>query len=288
MLYGRETVSMPFNFTENIISKIESSLLSLGYMDLLSYQDTPLHKIDPRAKLITSLFFILTVVSFGKYEISKLVPFIFFPVYLLSSGNIPVLYILKKILYVSPFALMIGIFNPFFDQAIMINLGNTGISGGWISFLSIMMRFALTVSTALALIACTGFNNICFALNRLGAPKIFAVQLMFLYRYIFVLAEEAARMVRARNLRSFNGKGKGIKTYGPLLGSLLLRTINRAERIHLAMVCRGFDGKIRIMKKYKFGFRELLFVSLWVSLFLLFRFIDVSQFAGNIVTGLFI
>jgi len=257
-------------------------------MDILSYQDTPLHKIDPRAKLITVLFFILTVVSFDKYAISMLVPFIFFPVYLLTAGNIPVIYIVKKIIYVSPFALMIGVFNPLFDQAVLITIGNMGVSGGWISFLSIMMRFALTVSTALALIACTGFNNICFALNRLGAPKIFAVQLLFLYRYIFVLAEEAAKMVRARNLRSFNGKGKGIRSYGPLLGNLLLRTINRAERIHLAMVCRGFDGKIRILKKYKFGLKEVLFVVVWISLFLLFRFVNISQLAGILVTGLFV
>jgi cobalt/nickel transport system permease protein len=275
-------------FPEIIISKIESSLQSLGYMDLLSYQDTALHKIDPRAKFITSLFFILTVISFGKYEISMLMPFVFYPVFLLTAGNIPAGYILKKILYVSPFAFMIGVFNPFFDQNVILHLGNTGISGGWISFISIMLRFALTVSTALALIACTGFNNICFALNRLGAPKIFAVQLLFLYRYIFVLAEEAARMVRARNLRSFNGKGKGIKTYGPLLGNLLLRTINRAERIHLAMICRGFDGNIRIMNKYKFGLKELFFVSGWISLFLILRFINISQLAGILVTGLFI
>ncbi len=272
---------------ENVISKIESSLLSLGYMDILSYQDTPIHKIDPRAKLITSLVFILTVVSFSKYEISMLVPFIIFPIYLLTSGNIPAAYIVKKVLYVSPFAFMIGVFNPFFDREIIVYLGNTGISGGWMSFLSIMLRFALTVSTALTLIACTGFNNICFALNRLGAPKVFAVQLLFLYRYIFVLSEEAAKMVRARNLRSFDGKGKGIKSYGPLLGSLLLRTMNRAERIHLAMLCRGFDGRIRIMKKYNFGFRELLFVSVWILSFILFRFVNISQLAGIFVTGLF-
>ncbi len=257
-------------------------------MDILSYQNTPVHKIDPRAKLITSLFFILTVVSFGKYQISMLVPFVIFPIYLLTAGNIPVIYILKKILYVSPFALMIGIFNPLFDKSIMIYIGSIGISGGWISFISIMIRFALTVSTALALIACTGFNNICFALNRLGAPKIFAVQLLFLYRYIFVLAEEAARMVRARNLRSFDGKGRGIKSYGPLLGNLLLRTINRAERIHMAMVSRGFDGNIRIMNRYKSGYKEVFFVLIWALLFLLFRFVNIPQAAGNFVTGLFL
>jgi len=257
-------------------------------MDLLSYQDTSVHKIDPRAKLITSLLFIFAVVSFKKYEISMLIPFIMFPVYLITSGNIPVVYILKKILYVSPFALMIGIFNPFFDTGIILYFGNIGISGGWISFFSIMLRFFLTVSAALALIACTGFNNICFAINKLGAPKIFSVQLLFLYRYIFVLAEEAARMVRARNLRSPDGRGRGIKTYGPLLGNLLLRTINRAGRIHVAMVSRGFDGNIKILNNFNFGIKELLFVFIWSVYFFVFRFIDVSQIAGNFITGIFI
>jgi len=257
-------------------------------MDLLSYQDTSVHKIDPRAKLITSLLFIFAVVSFKKYEISMLIPFIMFPVYLITSGNIPVVYILKKILYVSPFALMIGIFNPFFDTGIILYFGNIGISGGWISFFSIMLRFFLTVSAALALIACTGFNNICFAINKLGAPKIFSVQLLFLYRYIFVLAEEAARMVRARNLRSPDGRGRGIKTYGPLLGNLLLRTINRAGRIHVAMVSRGFDGNIKILSNFNFGIKELLFVFIWSVYFFVFRFIDVSQIAGNFITGIFI
>lgn len=256
-------------------------------MDLLSYQDTSVHRINPVVKLLTTLIFILTVLSFGRYEISMLVPFAVFPVYIIAAGNIPAGYILKKILYVSPFALMIGIFNPLFDREIYFYIGSAGIPGGWVSFISIMMRFCLTVGAALALISTSGFNNICHAMNRLGAPKIFSVQLLFLYRYLFVLAEEAARMIRARNLRSFNGKGKGLKTYGPLMGNLLLRTVNRAQRIHLAMNCRGFDGNIRIMKNYGFGLREIIFLAVWSVLFALFRFVNVSQFAGVFFMRLF-
>jgi cobalt/nickel transport system permease protein len=257
-------------------------------MDLLSYQDTVIHKIDPRAKLLVALFFILTVLSFGKYEISSLIPFFLFPIYLLSYGNIPAIYIIKKIVMVSPFVFMIGIFNPIIDRNTIIYLASFGISGGWISFTSIIIKFILTVSTAFTLIACTGFNNICFALNRLGVPKIFSTQLLFLYRYIFVLAEEAARMIRARNLRSFNGKGRGIKSYGPLLGNFFLRTINRAERLHLAMLCRGFDGNIRIMNRFRFGVSEFLFIFIWISLFILFRLVNVTQIIGIFFMRLFI
>jgi len=183
---------------------------------------------------------------------------------------------------------MIGIFNPILDRNAVIHIADIGISGGWISFASILIKFILTVSTAFTLIACTGFNNICFALNRLGVPKIFSTQLLFLYRYIFVLAEEAARMIRARNLRSFNGKGKGIKSYGPLLGNFFLRTLNRAERLHLAMLCRGFDGNIRVMNKFSFGINEFLFMLIWISFFILFRLVNVTQIIGLFFTRLFI
>jgi cobalt/nickel transport system permease protein len=257
-------------------------------MDLLSYQDTAIHKIDPRAKLLVVLSFILTVLSFGKYEISHLIPFFIFPIYLLSYGNIPIIYIIKKIVIVSPFVFMIGIFNPIIDRNIVIHFADFGISGGWISFTSILIKFILTVSTAFTLIACTGFYNICFALNKLGVPKIFSSQLLFLYRYIFVLAEEGARMIRARNLRSFNGKGKGIKSYGPLLGNFFLRTINRAERLYLAMSCRGFDGNIKVMNRFKFGLSEFLFMLIWISLFILFRLVNVTQIIGVYFTRLFI
>lgn len=256
-------------------------------MDVLSGMDSPVHRFDPRAKIIVTAFFLAAVVSFGKYEISQMMPFVIYPVYLISAGNIPAGYILKKVLYVSPFALMIGIFNPLFDHNIIMKLGNSGITGGWISLMSIMLRFFITVTTALALIACTGFNNICYALHKLGAPRIFVVQLLFLYRYLFVLMEEAARMIRARRLRSFNGKGRGLRVYGPLVGHLLLRTVNRAQRIHNAMVCRGFDGTIKIMRSSGFGLRDLLFVVFWCSFFVFCRAVNVSGLAGIFLTGFF-
>jgi cobalt/nickel transport system permease protein len=183
---------------------------------------------------------------------------------------------------------MIGIFNPILDRDIILYFSDIGISGGWISFASILIKFMLTVSAAFTLIACTGFYNICFALNKLGVPKIFSTQLLFLYRYIFVLAEEGAKMIRARNLRSFNGKGRGIKSYAPLLGNFFLRTMNRAERLHLAMVCRGFDGNIKVMNKFNLGLREFIFILIWISFFILFRLVNVTQIIGVFFTRLFI
>lgn len=268
------------------MSKIKTAFLDLGYMDILAGRDTPVHRIDPRAKLLTTMIFIITVISFNKYEISALVPFFIYPAVMIGMGELPFYYLFRKLLIVTPFAVMIGIFNPLIDRDILMHLGPVSISGGWISFASIMLRFALTAGSVLVLIACTGFNSVCMALEKMGTPRIFAVQLLFLYRYIFVLIDEASRMANARSLRSFDGKGKGIKVFSYLLGHLLLRTVDRAQRIHLAMLCRGFDGEIRLQRRLKTGGREVVFTLAWSTFFIAMRFYNISQIAGKFITEL--
>jgi cobalt/nickel transport system permease protein len=268
------------------MAKIESSLLNIGYLETLSCQQTPLHRLDPRVKLLTTLVFIVAVVSFGKYEITGLIPFIIYPVTLIAVGNLPPGYLAKKILLAAPFAFFIGIFNPLLDRAILVHLGPVGISGGWVSFASIMIRFILTVSAALILVAGTGLNAVCLALERMGAPASFVVQLLFLYRYIFVLTDEALRLVRARSLRSFQGRGLGFRVVGYLIGQLLLRTLERAQRIHRAMLSRGFDGKIRLVRSSAIHLKDAGFLVGWVTLFVLMRWYNIPYLLGHLVMGL--
>ncbi|MBF0531357.1 MAG: cobalt ECF transporter T component CbiQ, partial [Deltaproteobacteria bacterium] len=144
----------------------ETSLWDISYLDTLSYRNTCIHRLDPRVKLLTTLFFIIAVISFDKYEISRLILFAVYPMVLVILGNLPVAYLGKKILLATPFAIFIGIFNPLLDRTIMVHLGSFDISGGWISFASIMLRFILTVGAALILIAGTGFNSVCLALEK--------------------------------------------------------------------------------------------------------------------------
>jgi cobalt/nickel transport system permease protein len=262
--------------------KLELTYFDLGAMDALSSFDTPVHRLDPRAKVLTTLVFIVCVVSFGRYEISALMPFFLYPIILVALGNLPVFYLAKKVLFVSPFAILIGIFNPWIDTEVLIQIGSLNISGGWISFLSIILRFLLTVGAALILIATTGYNSVCMALERMGVPRIFVMQLLFLYRYLFVLADEASRMMRARSLRSFQGKGMGIRVFGSLAGNLLLRTLDRAQRIHLSMLSRGFDGTIRLLKPMRIGWREVVFVLGWSALFVTMRAINIPRNLGQV------
>lgn len=263
--------------------KASDKLADIGYMDTLAAGDTALHRLDPRAKILATAAFVTAVVSFGKYEISALVPFFLYPVFLVCAGELPAGYLLRKVLLVSPFAVLVGLFNPFLDREILFRLGPLSVSGGWASFASILIRFSLTVSAALALLALTGVNGVCEALARLGVPRAFVVQLLFLNRYLFSLGAEAGRMGRARSLRGSVGMSPGV--FAQLAGHLLLRTLDRAERVYRAMLCRGFDGHIRFARFSGPGRGEVAFVAVWAALFALFRLVNIPLLLGNLLTG---
>jgi cobalt/nickel transport system permease protein len=269
------------------MNNITKNYLDIRYTDTMASGDTFLHHLDPRAKLITTLVFLVMIVSYNKYSILSLIPFFIFPVVMISAGGLPVGYFLKKIIQVSPFAILIGIFNPLLDTKIIYHIGSFGISGGWISFLSIILRFTLTVTAALTLISLTGFNTVCAALNRLGVPRPFVVQLLFFYRYIFVLVDEAERMERARSLRSFNSKSRPFKIFVSIIGHLLLRSFDRAERIYLAMRCRGFEGHIPVIREIKMHWKDFGFIAMWSFLFILFRFDNIPVRLGGLVMEAF-
>ena len=267
-------------------SRLETAFYDLGRLDTIAEMDKPIHRLDPRAKVLTTLLFIIYVISFDKYEIARLLPFFLFPAFLVGMANIPFGYLVRKLIIVSPFVLFIGIFNPFLDREIIFQAGFLHVSGGWISLISILLRFTLTVGAALLLIATTGFPAICMALDKLGMPRIFAVQMLMLYRYIFVLIEESIRLIRGYTLRSFSKKKMGYQVFKQLLGNLLLRTLDRAQRIHMAMLSRAFTGEIHIVRQFSFGRRELFYLASLITIFTLLRFYNIADILGKFILEL--
>lgn len=267
------------------MSSIDSAILDFKRLDLLASGDTGLHRLDAKAKVIVTAVFVLLVISYDRYELSALFPFFIFPAAMIAAGNLPFSYIARKILLLCPFVIVVGIFNPLIDRAVMLQAGPLAISGGWLSFFSIMVRSILTVGSAFILLALTGFTGVCQALEELGMPRPFAVQLLFLYRYIFVLTEEGGRAARARQLRSCGKKGMGMASFGTLIGHLLLRTWQRAERVHIAMLSRGFDGRFHSGRQTSFGMRELIFVAGWATFLIALRVMNITQTIGSLVTG---
>jgi len=264
----------------------EASYSGIGRLDRLSYGDTVVHRLDPRAKVVATLLFAVAVISFPKYEVLSLLPFFLFPILIGALGDIPAGFIARKVVAVSPFAVFVGIFNPLFDPGVVAIAPGVSVSAGWVSFASILVKFALTISTALLLIATTSFPGICRGLRRLGLPALFVSQLLFLYRYLFVLMEEVMRVVRARDMRSFGKRGAGVRVFVRIVGTLFLRTVERAERIYGAMLARGFRGEVPSMRREALRPSDAVFVLAAGSLFALCRFIPVPETIGRFVGGL--
>lgn len=266
------------------MSLIESAWLDFGHLELLSRQDTAVHRLDPRVKVLVTAGFLVTVASYGKYDVTGPFPLLLYLVVVAGQGRIPLGFLVRKLLPVLPFALLVGLFNPLLDRE-AVALGPFQVAAGWLSFLSILVRASLSATGALLLIAVAGLSEVAVGLGRLRVPRVFVVQLVFLYRYIFVLAEEGIRVARARALRSFDGRGLGLQHAGSILGRFLLRTMDRAGRIHQAMVCRGFDGEIRILRPLKLGPRDLAYLVGWAAYFASVRMLHPVEHLGRLIAG---
>ena len=261
--------------------KLFSTWLDLRTLDELSYGPTNLHRLHPVVKIVVTLFFAAAVTSFHKYEIAGLLPLFFYPVAVIALGNLPGRRLLQRLLLVSPVVLLIGLFNPLFDRTPHNVAGFFIITGGWLSFISLTLKLALTTTAALLLMATTTLPAIAAALRQLGLPRPLVVQLLLLHRYLFVLLEEVGRIVQACELRAAPGKGLPFRAWGSLLGQLLLRTVSRAERIYQAMRCRGFDGEIRLLATRPLQTIDYCHLLAWCGFFLLCRIVNLPNLLGH-------
>ena len=264
--------------------KIISSLYNIRLLDELAGGETFIHRLHPLAKLLTTVSYLTVVMSFGKYEISNLLPFLFYPVVIISLAELPVMPILQRILMVSPLILGIGILNPLFDDYTVV-LGGVAFSRGWITFLSIFIKCGLTVAAGIILIATTGMDRLAVALRMLKVPKIFVLQLLLTYRYIAVLIEEFSRMIRAYSLRAPGQKGIHRSLWGSFAGQLILRTFERAQRVYEAMALRGFAGEYHAGNIAKPGFGDLAYFAGWSLFFIAARIYNLPMLLESLYAG---
>ena len=173
------------------------------------------------------------------------------------------------------------------DQSQAVIVGGLSLAAGWLSFASIVLRFLLTTAAALLLVASTGMPAIGVALRQLRVPEAFVTQLQLLYRYLFLLGEEAMRMERARDLRSCGRRGTGLWVSGTLLGALLLRAVARGQRIYDALLLRGYSGSIPTAAGRPMARRDLSFLLGWSAAFLFCRKVPVGELLGHAVIGAF-
>lgn len=232
-------------------------------------------------KLITTVLFSTVVISFGKYEILRLLPFFVFPMLLFAGSNLQVKVLMKRLLLIEPLILGIGILNPFFESETFM-LGGLVLSMGWLSFASLFIRSLLILMTAIVLAESLALEE---ALIGLKVPPIFVTQVALTYRYIGLLTKEVKAVLLAYRLRSSRRKNVRMQHMGSILGHFFLRTLDKANTIHEAMMLRGFDGTHHGVRGRAFKGRDVAYLVIWTFVLIGLRIFDVGAWIGILMMG---
>lgn len=264
------------------MSKINQAIYEIRTIDGMANEDRWVNVIHPLVKLFLTIFYIILVVSFAKYNLTGLLGMVVYPIILFNLGEISMKDALHRLRIVLPMVCIVGIFNPFFDKEIVTVVFGIPCSGGVLSMLTLMVKGILTVLAAYLLIATTTIEKICYALRILHVPKIFVTQILLIYRYITVLLSEANRMMQAYSLRAPGQKGVQFKVWGTLTGQLLLRSMDRADDLYESMCLRGYQGEFYYGEKQKSRWQDWMYLLVWTLVFLLFRVIPVFELVGNL------
>jgi cobalt/nickel transport system permease protein len=245
------------------------------------------HRLDPRVKVSLSFLFILSNlllpdgawVGFG----------LAWGLVLLGStlSNLGLGYTLKRSVIALPFALAAAsvLFSLPGEPIAEASLGPLHLvltGAGVLRFTSILARSWVSVQMAVLLVATTQFPDLLHALRHLHVPAILVSIISFMYRYLFVLSDEALRLLRARQARSAAAPGRGTgggklswraRTAGAMVGQLFLRSYERSDRIFNAMLARGYSGSLLTLNPHVMKDRDWAVLSLVLLILLCIQWI---------------
>jgi cobalt/nickel transport system permease protein len=228
-----------------------------SFVDRYADLDSPLHTLEARTKILGFTVLIAAVLQIPPGSSAAFFLSFMLVAILMGVSQIPLNFIVGRTLLILPFVALAAIAAPWRE-----NLGFT-----WIS--TLLMRSVLCLVLLVVLTNTTRFTELLRGLRRLGTPRILVQNLGFLYRYAFVLTDEVMRMRLARECRRVGRLPvrQELRLLGSMLGFLLLRSFERAERMYQAMLSRGHSLDFPVLAPRRFSWGDLVFV-LVVVLFL--------------------
>jgi cobalt/nickel transport system permease protein len=206
-------------------------------------RDTVVHRLPPHCKLVAVLTFVLVVVATPRDA------FWAFGVYALllcavaAIAQVPVATVLRRMVVEVPFVLF-AVLLPFVAHGprvdvLGLSVSESGLLGGW----NILAKGTLGVVASILLAATTEPRTLLLGVERLRMPPLMVQIMSFMFRYADVVGSEMARMRVARESRGFVGRDlRHAKVIAHSAGALFIRSYERGERVHLAMLSRGYTG----------------------------------------------
>jgi len=128
---------------------------------------------------------------------------------------------------------------------------------------NVLARSCVALAGLITLTSVTPMEQLLESLRRLRTPAVAVMLAGFAYRYIFLLVDEAQRLRIARDSRTPTRVPplRAARTLGRMVGALFVRSFERAERVHRAMLARGYDGRRRPAGAWRLGWRDVAFLA---------------------------
>ena len=211
---------------------------------------SPVHRRDPRAKIIALLVFLVALATAHRALPWLSVGLLLLLTAALLVARLPVWSILARAAWVLPFTLVFA----FVCWA----------AGDPARGVSLVVKSYLSALAVLLIVATTPLPSLLWALEQARAPRFLLLVLQFLYRYLFVIVEEARHMraaaaARGSAARQWLAGGVRFRAAGGALAVLFARSYNRAGNIHQAMLARGFQGHFHAVEAAPFRPADIVF-----------------------------
>ena len=211
-----------------------------------------IHRLDPRIRIIFANAYCF-VVAFSK-QFPVLLAAVIISSALIVTGGLDVRKVAKRLVLVNGLILLLWVVVPLtYGGDSLFKVAGFGLSReGLILSARITLKSNAILLAFISLIATMTFATLGHALKLLWVPPKIIQLLLMNYRYVFVIEQEYQRLIRAAKIRGFQPKTNlhTYRTYAYVIGMLLIRAVSRAQRVHQAMLCRGFKGSFFSLQEF--------------------------------------
>jgi cobalt/nickel transport system permease protein len=224
---------------------------------------SPIHRLDPRAKIVGLA---------GVTVVGVSTPLHAWPAFVACLAALAAIAVLarvgpgvvwSRVRVILPLVVFVAAFVPFVRGGPAVEVGPLSLSeAGLATFALVTLKATIGAVGAVLLGATTSFPDILHGLERLRAPRLLTVIAAFMYRYVFVIVEEARRMRSALAARAYRPRHLGqVAAIGRLVTALFLRSYERGERVYLAMLSRGYAGAMPRLTVLAFRRADVVFLA---------------------------
>jgi cobalt/nickel transport system permease protein len=212
---------------------------------LFLHGHSPIHRAPAHLKVLALLGFMLVVVATPRQAYAVLVVEALVLLAVIVVSRVPLRYLLPRMVVEVPFAVF-AVLMPFIAHGARTEVLGVSVSEpGLVAGIALLVKGSIGVLASLTLAATTEPQDLLRGLQRLRMPEL-VVQIMgFMIRYLDVVTAELGRMMTALRSRGCDPRSpRHWPVLARSLGALFIRSYERGERVHLAMLSRGYDGKL--------------------------------------------